>query len=257
MLKYQGLINSHRARAPLYRKSVCPHVFCLTVFAIGLGLAEKPAHAQRLDKEVVRFVGEVSIDAEYTGNNHVLMRWARPARLSLFDADDRQTEIVTAAVDKINNALAVTDMNIEMGAPHDDNATLKVYFAPLRQLPEIAQTEDFPYVEGNWGYFYVRWNRKFEIESAVVMLASDKLRGARLKHFALEEITQALGLPGDSKRFKNSVFYEDQSERENGTATEFSSLDAKLLRFIYQRVEPGAHAVELGLLMAEHWRDAR
>ena len=239
----------------LYRKHSRPHVFCFTLVCtiVLFCQSEKLLFGQGMTQKVVRFVGEVAVDAEYANGVNVVKRWVEPAKLSIFNADQRQTEAVEAAVQEINKTLESTFMEIQMLGPNDDEATLQVHFAPLKEFPEKAETLGLTFVEDNWGFFYSRWNRNFEIKAAKVLLASDRLRGNRLKHFALEEVIQALGFAGDSPRFSDSVFYEDQQRREYGTAREFSDLDAKLIRFLYRRAEPGTHAVELGLLMAEHW----
>lgn len=243
---------------PLYRKPIPTHVLCLTfVFACTffLLLPNTNVRGQGIDSEVARFVGEVAIGSEYDHDLQVAMKWTEPAKLSVFGGDAKQTRFVREAVQKINRALSPTNMSVQFGRPDDQSATLKVYFAPLSRFPQIAKRENITYIEGNWGYFFCERNDQFEIESAIVLLASDRLRGDRLKHFALEEITQSLGLPGDSGRYSSSLFYENQAERKFGTATEFSALDKRLLQFLYRRVKPGMHAVEMGILMAEHWID--
>lgn len=242
----------------LYRKPLPTHVLCFTIATfIWMGWPAKSTKAQQITPEVARFVGEVVVGREYETENHVAMKWDTNPRLSVFGADVEQTRIIRHTVRKINEAMEPTEIQIEIVEPEDRMATLRVYFAPLDDFAEIVEREEITYIEGNLGYFYMRWNQAFIIESGVVLLASDRLRGAELKHIAMEEVTQSLGLPGDSPRFESSLFYEDMASRNYGTAKTLSRLDAKLLRFLYQKVEPGMHAVELGILMAKHWADAK
>lgn len=243
------------AKLPVYPIPNLTHVLRLTLLTlVWFSFCPPTGLGQTIDPEVARFVGEVAVGTEYNEGSRVTVKWSDPVKLSLYDADAKQTRITKECIDKINRALATTNMKIEVLEANDPDATLKVYFAPLANFQEIADKHDINYVQGNWGYFYLMWNDKYEIKRAVVMLASDRLRGQRLKHFALEEITQALGLAGDSSRFEESLFFENQSRRKTGTATELSELDTKLLRFFYNRVEPGMHAVELGILMAKQWQ---
>jgi hypothetical protein len=213
--------------------------------------------AQKINPEVARFVGEVIVGREYAAEHFVAMKWDANARLSVFGADEKQTRVIRNTVRKINEALRNTKMQIELLEPEDPEATLKVYFADLVDFPEIAERENISYVEGNLGFFFARWTGQYTIDNAVVMLAADHLEGEELNHIAMEEITQSLGLPGDSSRFENSLFYEDPQQRRYGSANNLSGLDARVLRFLYQKVKPGMHATELGILMAEHWGDAK
>ncbi len=242
----------------LYRKRSPTHVLCFTVAGLILWIwPPLEASAQQIDSDVARFVGEVVVGHEYSSQNLVAMKWSTKAQLSVFGATPNQSRVVERCVRKLNTALADTDMRIEIMEAENHDATLKVYLAPLADFAKIVEQEKISYAENNHGYFYIRWNQDYHITSAVVLLASDQLQEERLKHFAMEEITQTLGLPGDSKRFKSSLFYEDSERDDFGSARTLSGLDAKLLRFLYQKVKPGTHPVELGILMAEHWADAR
>lgn len=242
----------------LYRKPNWTHVLCFTVQAFILcAWVTQESSGQEIPSKVARFVGEVLVGHEYDNQDLVAMKWDRSPQLSLFGASPAETRVVKSCVRKINSALEETDIQIEMLDAEDDDATLKVYFAPLAQFREIAKKEGIAYFDNNDGYFFVRWKRKYAIDSAVVLLASDRMEGNQLKHFAMEEITQSLGLPGDSKHFKDSLFYESIAEDDFGSATNLSRLDAKLLRFLYQKVESGSHPVEVGILMEKHWADSK
>ncbi|MCH2182022.1 MAG: DUF2927 domain-containing protein [Mariniblastus sp.] len=209
----------------------------------------------QLDKETIRFVGDVLVGTEYGTKveEQVVYRWETPPRLSTFGDGSHHPAIVQKTVAHINEFLPA-NRRIAMLDPNDDSATIKLYFVPFKEFEPLAKAEGFEVSDADWGVFYMRWNRFCEIESAIVLIADDKLNGRRMQHFLLEELTQSLGLAGDSRRFKESVFYEDLDEREFGTAIELSNLDRKLIRFLYEHVQPGTSAVELGVLLERHWQ---
>jgi hypothetical protein len=95
------------------------------------------------------------------------------------------------------------------------------------------------------------WNQEYAIQRAIVLLAADKLQGHSLRHFALEEITQALGLASDSPRLADSIFY--ASGPDGGDAQHLSDLDAQLITFFYNHVRPGARPAEVRRLFQRHW----
>ena len=125
---------------------------------------------------------------------------------------------------------------------------------PFDTMPEFAKEKKLVYRAPNLGFFNVRWNGRFELVEANVMIGEDKLKGDRLRHFLLEEITQSLGFGGDSARFSESVFLENMRQKSFGSAVRLSKLDRQLIKFHYNHVTPGSHPIELGILMAKHWK---
>ena len=242
----------------LYRKPTIPHALYLfvTIIFATVYFSTNNCVAQEWDRQVVRFVNDVAVGTEYSRTDQVVMKWTEPAKLRVFDATDRQSRIIFQTVEHINEALSSTDMSIKTFEPGDEEATLKVIFAPFDQFANVAAEHGFEVAPNNYGGFYIWWNERYEIERAVVLLSSERLKNRQLKHVALEEISQSLGFPGDSARFPNSVFYENPAENQNGDATQFSKLDKKLMRFIYEHVEPGTPPVELGMIMSKLWATA-
>lgn len=255
MLNHSGRIDP-ALNIPLYRKPTWTHVLCFTVLTLILCVGTcNTSPAQEIPSKVARFVGEVLVGHEYDSEDMVAMKWEQRPQLSVFGASPAEQRVVKNSVRKINDALEGTEMQIEMLEPEDNRATLKVHFVPLAEFQEVARKEKIAFFDNNDGYFFIRWEGNYVIESAVVLIASDQMDGNKRKHFVMEEITQALGLPGDSELFEDSLFYENIPENDFGGATNLSRLDAKLLRFLYQKIETGSHPVEIGILMAEHWAD--
>ena len=95
---------------------------------------------------------------------------------------------------------------------------------------------------------------KKEIERAFVFLAADKLSGKRMEHFALEELTQTLGLLNDCKLIKSSVIYEDPSRNEYGNATKLGKVDVQALRLLYSHLQPGDKAESLRKAFKLYWK---
>lgn len=242
----------------LYRKPTIPHALYLLAAIIfaTVSFGTNNCVAQDWDQQVIRFVGEVAVGTEYSRTDQVVMKWTEPAKLSVFNATDRQSRVASWAVEQVNEVLSSTEMSIKILEPDDEAATLKVIFAPFDEFANVAAEHDFEPFPNNDGGFYIWWNERYEIERAVVLLSSDRLKNRQLQHFALEEISQSLGFAGDSSRFANSVFYENDAESEYGDATRFSKLDKKLMRFIYNHVEPGTPPVELGMIMSKLWAEA-
>ena len=203
------------------------------------------------DDPVLRWVEGVTLGPEFGGAGKVCSRWVTTPTLSVFGGDDAQRKVVAEVLDHLNEALADTPIKkVELLPPGDESATVRVYFAPLGEFHALAKKHKFKYVEGNWGYFWTFWSNN-EINRAYVLLASDKLGGTALRHFALEEITQTLGLSNDSPMFPDSLFYSKGSD--GGNAQRLTELDRKLLVFFYNHVRPGDGPAEVRAAYREHW----
>ncbi len=212
------------------------------------GGAGPSAQAQSSD-EIARWVEEVTLGPEYGGSGKVCSRWVKTPKLSVFGATSEQQEVVASSLAHLNETLANTPIKrIELLSPNDSGANILVYFAPLRELPRLAKKHGFEYVEGNWGFFWTFWNRH-RINRAIVLLASDKLRGKLLRHFTLEEITQSLGLLNDSSIFSDSIFYARQSNTQY-----LSERDKRLIIFFYNHIQPGAKLRDVQGKFKKHWQ---
>ena len=205
------------------------------------------------DRKTLLFVGDVLTKTEYevTGGRRVV-RWKKAPTLSVFGDQDRHKPVVAQTLREINRAmpeyLQVTQLEDE-----DDAAAIKLYFIKLESFEEIAAKHGFKAVAGNRGLFYIKWDHKFEIQSSVILIAENKLSGKTLSHFVLEELTQSMGLGGDSKRFPKSVFYENQALFRYGSATRLAPIDRKLITFLYEHVPAGSVPIEVGQLFEKHW----
>lgn len=205
------------------------------------------------NRETLLFVGDVLTKAEYIGvDGNRVVKWKQSPTLSAFGDRDRHRSVVAATVREINRALPA-DIQIKRLDDDDPTASIKIYFTQQKSFDEIAKQYNFDVVAGNRGFFYVKWNGQFEIQEAIILIAEDKLAGPALRHYVLEETVQSLGLCGDSKRFATSIFYEDAAQGQFGSATRLTTIDRKLVRFLYDHVDPGSVPIEVGQLFEKHW----
>jgi len=201
---------------------------------------------------VLRWIEDVILGPEYGGTGAICARWVRAPLLSVVEGTEEERRVIAACLAEINRALARTPVReIRIDRPGNPRADIVVYCVSQQQFPELARRHGFPYVEGNLGYFWTFWNERYEIQSGIVLLASDMLAGQSFRHFALEEITQVLGLSGDSPVFAESIFYGRGDD--GGTAELLSTLDEKLIEFYYQRITPGSRTAEVRIAYWRHW----
>ena len=189
--------------------------YYIRLVRLGFLLTVLSSHALgQSSKKVWRWIDQVCSGPEF-GTTAVSAKWGSSPSLSVFGANREQHRIVEDVVSELNEVLQETPLKKIRLLEPNKSAGIRVYFAPIRKFPDLAKKHNFEYVRGNQGYFYVFWSGGYRINRAYVLLASDKLHGARLKHFALEEITQSLGLMNDSSAFSDSIFYSGSSSTEH------------------------------------------
>lgn len=235
-----GLAKSRRPRRPPATKHVPRPVH-----------VPKPALGE--DRAKVRaWVETVALGTEFGGEGKIAARWTKPVRFSVMKGDQRVRKDMLELILTLNLVLAPAGAPITVVGDGDADAELKVYFVPLAQFDGIARRHGFTYVQGNHGFFQTFWNTRHELTRAFILMATDKLSGAPLRHFSFEELTQSLGLANDSPAFPDSIFFANGAD--GGRALSLSALDRKLLSFFYTRVQPGDGEREVRAAFAAHWK---
>jgi hypothetical protein len=201
--------------------------------------------------EVKMWVKEVILGPEFGSSAKLVARWKTSPQVSVFGANSEQKQLVNEVVATLNTQLLPSGITMNVGADQDTSASFKIYFAPLSEFDQIAQDNGFTNVPGNWGLFWTFWNGNREIYKSVVMLANDLLTGTSMRHFAHEEITQALGMSNDSAIYSDSVFFAKGSD--GGQAQTLSPLDKKLVQFVYQNVQPNDDEVQVDKAFDLYW----
>ncbi len=112
----------------------------------------------------------------------------------------------------------------------DLDAALRIWYIPQYMMRHYLEG----YVEGNWGFFRYEVSRS-RIVSARIGIASDVTDQEERNHLLLEELTGALGLPGDHSVYSDSILYDGWS-----SAQSLSEVDWRMLNLLYDpSLSPG------------------
>jgi hypothetical protein len=205
-------------------------------------------------EDTVRWAQEILLGSEFKNSRHVCRRWIFSPTLSAYSHDPAQHQLVRKIVAHLNQVLASTPIrHIRLLPPNDYRANIKVHFVPLSEFPQLAREAGFEYVDGNLGVFWVTWNKRHQIIRSTVLLASDKLEGNALQHFAYEEITQSLGLPNDSHRFLDSIFHAGDFRKD--APISITDRDIRLIQLLFTHLRAGDTANAVAQAINTHWRD--
>ena len=191
----------------------------------------------------------VTLGPEFGGEGEICARWIRSPTLSVIRTSAEGQVLLGELLPLLSSLIA--PLSIRQIEDGDEDASIEVYFTERQDFEGIAEAKNFHYVDGNSGYVHTFWTRRHEIYKAVVLLATDQLRGSHLRHFTFEEVTQSLGVSNDSPLFTDSIFF--ASGADGGNASTLSPLDRELVRFFYSHVSPGDRQPELDAAFDAYW----
>lgn len=102
----------------------------------------------------------------------------------------------------------------------DLDANVRIWFIPEYMMKFYIEG----YVDGNWGFFHYESPGNV-IVSARIGIAEDVTDQEERNHLILEELTGALGLPGDHMFFASSILYEGWTVTQSLSAEDWGALN--------------------------------
>ncbi|MBT5414574.1 MAG: DUF2927 domain-containing protein [Rhodospirillaceae bacterium] len=217
------------------------------VAAAGLALASAGAAAEDLPgtETLARSFEEVVFSSEIAGvaPPQSLRKWTGPIRLKFGGpgAAGHETDIRRNAAE----LGALTGLAFEFLAPNEPKENFVVLFAPQAGMVEAGKRflKDEAMVkrivaDSRGGCFFLSFHKAGVLIYAAIVVNAER-PADEIAHCLLEEMTQALGLPGDSDAIGPSIF---NQTRYRSTLT---AADRILIRALYDpRMAPGLPRTE-------------
>ncbi len=178
-------------------------------------------------KEIEYFT-EIALGAEFGDEVPVIKKWTDNIRIKI---DGEPTEADLNTLNNIVNDLNELISGIKIKIV-DKNENLTITFSPESGFSEV----DPNYVPINYGFFWALWHDDdYVIYEARILISTTELTQKERSHLIREELTQSLGLMNDSKKYNDSIFYQDWT-----TVTEFSEMDRAVIKLLYlKKTTPG------------------
>lgn len=197
------------------------------------------------------FLREALLDKEYGSGSGFVLKWPGPTNVRIIGGTKEHHHILKSVLQEINQALKGTGMYYSLS---EKAATreLRVYFAETQQLPNFSQREKFNIPPNSDGFAGLTWTvANKTILHGAVFIATDRSRGEFMRHVVLEEVTQTLGLMGDSAVFPESVTF--SRGNDHGMAARLGPMDKNALRLIYGSLHAGATAQHVSKVYNQQW----
>ena len=197
---------------------------------INMGCAKEDSAEPTLDDydmEVISYFQEIILGFEFGGASEVTRRWETPMKMFVGGrpTSEHKNEL-TQIIGEIN-ALVTTDFVVEQ-VSDSLQSNYYVYFGSgtdyARLFPKQANL-----VSANYGLFRIYWNGAQELNRGHMYVDILRATAEEQLHLLREELTQSLGLPKDSERYRASIFQQSFSTK----TTNYAQIDEDIIRLLY------------------------
>jgi len=155
-----------------------------------------------------RFFKETVLDKEIGDGNGIVVKWKIPEiSIRVIGGTKKQQQLVNEAITELNDALKTTTTKLVISDQATDNE-IRCYIGTYEELKPICKLEKISPPFDYAGFATVFWfTETAEIDSSVVLIPTDRSEEKDIPHVIREEMTQALGLPGDNTVLPESITY--------------------------------------------------
>jgi hypothetical protein len=176
----------------------------------------------RFTAEQISYFLDVAMGAEFSAAPARIHKWRGDVRIQyLGNPTETDLDTLRAVIAEVNQ-LTQGEINLSLV---NETPNVTVRFVPESQFSNYEPN----YQSTNYGFFWTWWNNHV-INQANILIATDSLITSQERsHLIREELTQSLGLMQDSRRYPNSLFFQDWT-----ATTQYSDMDKALIRMLYQ-----------------------
>jgi hypothetical protein len=177
-------------------------------------------------------------------------RWVEQPVVVVLGATDEDQRYVKETVNEFNRLLGPVAIRIE--AEDDIDANIGILIAPNRLFPQLASRHGMQVNIAMRGAGYTELTvRPDHAVRSSVTLVSDELEDTDRDATLIHELYHAMGPSGHSRRFEDSVIF--QNADATSTATELAPIDIKLLALLYGYLSPGDTEADVRAAFDRHW----
>lgn len=185
-------------------------------------------------QDAIDYFEDIALGFEFGSASRVTRKWVTDIDIFVRgDLPEFLNNELNEIVAELNSL--ISDSGITIGRVEtQSDANFLIYFGPGHEYADINPNAA-EYVDGNWGLFFVNFNSMNEIGRADMYVDTGRPSELKQRHLLREELTQALGLARDSRKYADSIF---QSNFNLGCATEYSEFDEVLIQMLYDSELP-------------------
>ena len=180
---------------------------------------------------VENYFYEIALSQEFGSHDGTIKKWT--SDINIYCDGEWNNELLRE-LDTIINDLTPLMGSVKINVVKQKwAANFIAYIGSPTIYSTSIEPKTAPYISHSNAMFWVYWSgRKNIIKGS--MWIKPTLPAMKLKHVLREELTQSLGLMNDSFKYKNSIFYQGNSE-----VTSYSDIDKQIIKILYSnRISP-------------------
>nr|WP_299339092.1 DUF2927 domain-containing protein [Allomuricauda sp.] len=184
------------------------------------------------DTEIDIFL-QIVLNPEFGFQSNGARKWDKD--LLVFLKNPERTSLVNE-FNKISNEINELSQEIKIRRVFDESeANFIIFFSDMDSYAKFEPTAS-EYLYDNLGFFWVRANERFIVESGSMYVDVDRTDEIECqKHLLREELTQSLGMMNDHNGPKNSIFH-----RGWNCTTKYSEMDKRIISvFLNNEIKAG------------------
>jgi hypothetical protein len=176
----------------------------------------------------IAYFYEIVFGREFLPRRASIIKWRSDVRIKVHGTPtDADLSTLVQVVAELNDL--VTGVSLSMAG---NNANVDIHFAPETQFSEIKPNytrmgDGLPH----YGFGLIQWKKSSGISNASILISSDGITQTERSHLIREELTQILGLTGDSYLYPDSIFQEGWTD-----TIEYAPIDRAIIRLLYEPI---------------------
>jgi hypothetical protein len=188
------------------------------------------------EQELVNYFKEVALKTEYGNNPQKIIKWKKvmylyPMLHNELVKEGQCIEQLAILKKTINTINTLINNNFRIILTDDiKKSNCLMYITNEERMKEIEPNFFVDIDEKVAGLTKGFWNSYYLYRTKIFIDIDQSLEVQ--KSAIIEEVTQSIGLPNDSEKYTNSVFYQKKSQ-ENINITEYSSFDKDVIQLLY------------------------
>jgi hypothetical protein len=190
-------------------------------------------HPEIFTPEQIGYFIEVALGSEFGRGPGVVRKWQGPIRIQVHGsptAEDRAA--LQAVMEELNQLTEGIELQLT-----DSDPSMEIFFVPEA---EFARHEP-RYQPVNLGFFWANWGADHQIVSARVLISTTGVTQQERAHLIREEVTQSLGLMQDSRRHRDSIFFQGWTDVVN-----YTEIDRAIIQLLYRpEIRAGMNASQV------------
>ena len=196
------------------------------------------------------YVRTTLLEVEFGERWPKVNRWKSPVSVQVFHKVRTHETLLKVAIQQLNNVFAGTNFYLKHSS---NNALIFVHFEPFKDFIK-EYGEDFCLTKEQAKLHAGAGCILFEDDGSIVsgsIWINPEFPQKYFYSILLEELTQVLGPVNDNAFVRNSLFFETSNGAPNRKT--LSTLDKKLLVFLYKHLNPGDDEAAVRRAYDKYW----